>query len=96
MDRVGDIVDTLMAFIIFWNCCEVEQGLPGKLKLKMAGIIALDLFLGLVPILGDVVDAMFQSNIEMARRLERHLGVTNDGEKGRRRGTEPGHSVTAA
>lgn len=62
-----------MALMVLRTCSEIEGGLPSTLKMKMMFNIVLDFAVGLVPILGDVADAVFRANTRNAALLEAHL-----------------------
>jgi Domain of unknown function (DUF4112) len=57
----GDLV--AMAVSIYVLVKAYEMGAPNSLLLKMAGNIAIDTGLGTVPVLGDIFDVFFMSNI---------------------------------
>lgn len=59
--------------MVFKTACQIEGGLPTTLKLQMFFNIALDFIVGLIPFLGDVVDAAFRANTRNAVVLEKHL-----------------------
>ena len=71
--EIGDAIDGYMALRLWRKCAKVEGGLPMKTHLMMLAIIFVDLFIGLVPILGDYLDGMFKCNTMNVRLLERHL-----------------------
>lgn len=73
LDRIGDALDAFMALMVFKTCCQVEGGLPNALKLQMLLNIGFDFAIGLVPFLGDLVDAVFKANSRNALLLEQHL-----------------------
>jgi hypothetical protein len=56
--RVGDIIDTFMAMMVYRSCTKVEGGLPADVKSKMMFNIVIDFAVGLVPFLGDIADGM--------------------------------------
>ena len=63
----------MMAIMATRTCQLVEGGLPANVKLKMYLNIILDFVVGLVPVLGDIGDAMFRANTLNAIILEEHL-----------------------
>ncbi|KAK5988798.1 hypothetical protein PT974_10289 [Cladobotryum mycophilum] len=69
----GDALDAFMALMVFRTCCQVEGGLPASLKFWMLINIVVDFFIGLVPFLGDLADAVFRANTRNATLLEQHL-----------------------
>ncbi len=70
---VGDVLDALLALMVLKTCCQIEGGLPVALKMQMFFNIAIDFVIGLVPFLGDLVDALFRANTRNAVVLEKHL-----------------------
>lgn len=71
--EIGDVIDGYMAVRLWRKCAKVDGGLPAKTHLLMLLIIVADVFIGLVPILGDFLDGMFKCNTMNVRLLERHL-----------------------
>ncbi|KAL7917912.1 hypothetical protein ACQKWADRAFT_305566 [Trichoderma austrokoningii] len=69
----GDALDAFMAFMVFRTCCQVKDGLPTSIKVRMLFNIMLDFLVGLVPFLGDLVDAVFRANTRNAALLEEYL-----------------------
>jgi hypothetical protein len=57
----GDLVAMLISLYVVVKA--YEMGVPNHLLLKMAGNIAIDAGLGAVPVLGDIFDVFFKSNI---------------------------------
>lgn len=62
-----------MALMVFKTCCQIEDGLPMGVKIQMMINIILDFVIGIVPFLGDLVDALFRANTRNATLLEEHL-----------------------
>ncbi|RPA80690.1 hypothetical protein BJ508DRAFT_327028 [Ascobolus immersus RN42] len=67
----GDLLDALLALMVIWTASRCK--LPWFLIFRMLLNIALDFFVGLVPILGDLADATFKANTRNANLLEDHL-----------------------
>ncbi|KAI5460035.1 hypothetical protein BGZ63DRAFT_415449 [Mariannaea sp. PMI_226] len=84
---IGDALDALMALMVVKTCMQVEDGLPATLRTRMLFNIALDFFVGLVPFVGDVADALFRANTRNAALLEAHL--REKGKKNLRRSGQP-------
>ncbi|ESZ96317.1 hypothetical protein SBOR_3297 [Sclerotinia borealis F-4128] len=70
---VGDFIDVFMALMVLRTCNTVDGGLPNSVRSKMMFNIMLDFAVGLVPFVGDLVDAVFRANTRNALELERHL-----------------------
>lgn len=73
VSRIGDVIDAFMALMVLRTCQQVEGGLPASVKSKMMFNIILDFGIGLVPFVGDLVDALFRANTKNAIELERYL-----------------------
>lgn len=69
----GDGLDGGLAFLNYRTCCKVDGGLPNDVHFKMLLNIALDFIVGLIPFLGDLLDAAFKANTRNVRELEKHL-----------------------
>lgn len=50
-----------------------EFGLPASVKLRMLCNVAFDFLIGLVPVIGDLLDIGFKANSRNAALLDRHL-----------------------
>lgn len=61
-----------------------EFGLPASVKLRMLCNVAFDFLIGLVPVIGDLLDIGFKANSRNAALLDRHL---------RERGHRPGEAA---
>lgn len=72
-NRVGDAIDAFLALLVLKTCLTVEGGLPDALKIRMIFNIFFDFVIGLVPFLGDLVDAIFRCNTRNAILLEEYL-----------------------
>ena len=70
---IGDVLDAMMAIMVLRTCQQVEGGLPANVTWKMYFNIILDFGIGLLPIVGDVVDAVFRANTRNAAVLEKYL-----------------------
>ncbi|OCK82612.1 hypothetical protein K432DRAFT_380285 [Lepidopterella palustris CBS 459.81] len=69
----GDVIDALLAFLLFLRCRKVECGLGNGLELYMMINIIVDFGIGLVPFIGDLGDAAFKANTRNLRLLEERL-----------------------
>lgn len=70
---VGDVLDAFMAVMVLRTCQQVEGGLPASVRSMMLFNIVIDFAVGLVPFVGDLVDALFRANTKNAILLEEHL-----------------------
>ena len=70
---VGDIIDAIMAIMVVKTCQEIEGGLPSTVTMKMYSNIILDFGIGLVPLVGDMMDVLFRANMQNATILENHI-----------------------
>lgn len=73
MPAIGDAMDCLLALNLVLNMRKVEGGLPSSVFNRMIFNIIIDFTLGLVPFVGDLVDAAIKCNGKNVRLLEEHL-----------------------
>jgi hypothetical protein len=66
----GDLVSLILALYIVWIGIKME--LPQDKIARMIGNVILDFGIGLVPVLGDVADFAFKSNIMNLEILKQH------------------------
>ena len=71
---LGDALTTLVSFYIL--AAARRYGVPRITLLRMAANIAIDLALGSVPILGDMFDVFWKSNVRNVALLEKHAMAT--------------------
>jgi len=62
-----------MAMMVLRTCQQVEGGLPTDIKAKMMLNIIIDFIVGVTPIIGDILDAVFRANTKNAAELEKYL-----------------------
>ncbi|WP_319420306.1 DUF4112 domain-containing protein [Pleurocapsa sp. FMAR1] len=55
-----------------------RMGLPPEVLYKMVGNILLDSFAGTIPVLGDIFDVGWKSNVKNIELLEKHLEIAED------------------
>lgn len=67
----GDVAGFALTLLIIGHAVRVKA--PPGLLLRMAGNAVFDLFLGLVPAVGDVADFVFKANTRNSVLLQRHL-----------------------
>ena len=53
-----------------------RMGLPREVLWKMVGNILIDSFAGTIPVLGDLFDVGWKSNVKNIELLEKHLDIT--------------------
>jgi hypothetical protein len=70
---VGDGADAAMALLVVRKCNKVEGGLPMPVLMQMMIWVVIDFFIGLVPFVGDLLDASIKANTKNVRILEQHL-----------------------
>ncbi len=68
----GDLLGALPSLLIV--TVAVRRGVPGVVVQRMLLNVAIDAFVGVVPLFGDVFDAAYRSNEKNLALLERHLG----------------------
>lgn len=67
----GDIITAAMGFYMIWEARNLK--LPAHALARMAGNVAFDWALGLIPGIGDAADFFFKSNTRNLRIIKRHL-----------------------
>jgi hypothetical protein len=67
----GDIVAAALGLYMVWEARNI--GMPKGAMMKMAGNVAFDWAIGLIPGVGDVADFFFRSNTRNLRAIRRHL-----------------------
>ncbi len=55
-----------------------RMGLPREVLYKMVGNILIDSFAGTIPVLGDLFDVGWKSNVKNIELLEKHLEIAED------------------
>jgi len=70
---IGDALDGIMAMMVVRKCMQVDGGLPSPVLLNMLVWVCIDFFIGLVPFVGDLLDASIRANTKNVRILEQHL-----------------------
>lgn len=84
----GDVVSTAFSAYLIYLAARFR--LPPQIFKQMIFNVALEAVIGTVPLLGDIFDAFYKSNIRNLALLEKHLGI-DDPET-----TEQINSVTTA
>jgi hypothetical protein len=69
----GDGIDGLMALNTVRKCNKIDGGLPQSVLIHMLFWVFIDFIAGLVPFLGDLLDASIKANSKNCRILEQHL-----------------------
>ena len=72
---LGDLLTTLVSLYILGRAR--HNGVPRVTLARMAANIAIDLALGSLPVLGDVFDVFWKSNVKNVALLRRHLLATS-------------------
>ena len=67
---LGDLVSPLFTLGIIWQAREL--GIPRIVQLRMIFNVAVDSLIGLVPLIGDLFDFAWKSNLKNMALLERH------------------------
>lgn len=60
-----------------------RMGLPREVLWKMVGNILIDSFAGTIPVLGDLFDVGWKSNVKNIELLEKHLDITENSKSDR-------------
>lgn len=75
---LGDIIPAALSFYLIWIGLKIE--LPGNKIAEMITNIVLDFVLGTVPLVGDIADFFFKSNIKNMAIIEDHMKKIVPGE----------------
>jgi len=67
----GDLASGLLSLLVVVRASRL--GAPSSVLTRMTGNILFDTFVGSVPLVGDLFDAGFKSNMRNIRLLEQHL-----------------------
>jgi hypothetical protein len=70
---IGDAGDAALAMMVVRSCEEIDGGLPAALRFKMMINVIIDFVIGLVPLVGDIADAIYKANTRNAVILETYL-----------------------
>jgi hypothetical protein len=70
---VGDIASFALSFYIIW--IGILLKLPPAKLLNMIANILYDFFVGVIPLIGDVLDFTFKANSKNLEIIEKHLAV---------------------
>ncbi len=68
---VGDAVMLLANIHVVQRLSKL--GLPGFVRLRMYGNVLIDVLVGAIPVLGDIFDVAFKSNVRNLALARRHL-----------------------
>jgi len=71
--EVGDAIDIALSLYVYRMCKKIDGGLDAKTKAKMKAWIVADGLVGLIPFVGDVVDATIKCRARNCRLLEEYL-----------------------
>lgn len=66
----GDIITTGLSFYIVW--IGVQMRLPINKLAEMVGNVAINFFIGLIPVVGDAVDFFHKANLKNLQILKEH------------------------
>ncbi|HEY2933659.1 MAG TPA: DUF4112 domain-containing protein [Acidobacteriota bacterium] len=66
----GDLITTILSTCILVNAFQMR--IPRVIQAKMVLNVLIDLFVGVVPFVGDAIDFVWKSNTKNMRLLEKH------------------------
>ena len=69
----GDVADMLLALMVYRTICSVDGGVDSGTKMKMKFNIVFDFLIGLIPFVGDVMDAAYKCNTKNVIMFEEVL-----------------------
>ncbi|CCH46795.1 putative membrane protein [Wickerhamomyces ciferrii] len=70
---IGDFIAAYLALLLLKKAKEIDGGLPSYLETQMSGNIAFDFGIGLIPIVGDIVNIAYKANSRNCLILEAYL-----------------------
>ena len=71
--RAGDTFDFLWALLVISTCNRIDGHLPRSTLILMLFRAVLDWIIGLIPFLGDALDAVYKCNTANVNTLEKYL-----------------------
>jgi uncharacterized protein DUF4112 len=80
---IGDAIGAILSAYIIYRAARL--GAPNPTLARMLGNVALDTIVGEIPLLGDLFDAGWKSNIRNVKLLEQHLEQPAAAKAGSRR-----------
>lgn len=80
---IGDIIAFYLALQVIKKAGQIEGGLPSALKSKMMSNATFDFGIGLIPIVGDIINIAYKCNSRNFILLEQHLTNKYDHENHR-------------
>jgi hypothetical protein len=72
---IGDVIATVVSAYLIVLAAQFR--LPTHILSKMVFNVALEFVVGAIPVVGDIFDAFFKSNIRNLALLEAHLAIAN-------------------
>ena len=72
-NSAGDFFDAFLAFLVIQTCDKIDGKLDPRIKAKMYLNLVIDICIGIVPVLGDVLDALYKCNTMNVALLEQQL-----------------------
>lgn len=70
---IGDVISLMLALQILHRAQTIEGGLPASVNLRMLSNIMFDFGIGLIPIVGDLINIMYKCNSRNFILLEQYL-----------------------
>lgn len=67
---IGDSVGALLSMVILWEAYRAR--LPAAILARMGLNVALEVVIGVIPLIGDLFDMAFKANARNARLMERY------------------------
>ncbi len=68
---VGDSVGLVISLYLLFSARQIKA--PMSVYIRMLGNIALEFFIGLIPLLGDLFDFYFKANLRNMEILRKHV-----------------------
>jgi hypothetical protein len=73
---LGDVFTLFLSLLIIWQAKKIKAS--NTILFKMISNVLLEFMVGIIPVLGDVVDVYWKANIQNINLLKNHLLTAND------------------
>lgn len=70
---LGDVLTGIVSVYIVWEAYKI--GVPEKMLRRMISNVIVDVFIGGVPVLGDIFDVLFKANKRNVAMVEKYLQI---------------------
>lgn len=88
---IGDAIAAFLALKLIRKAQQVDGGLPKFIEAQMMANLTFDFLIGLIPIVGDIINIAYKANSRNCILLEQHLKKN----RAKRHGSEVGATAAA-